>query len=314
MENVENVKNIEHYLQSLSGQEFERVCGQLMSALGFQIEYTKASGDGGIDILAYNSAPLLKGKYIVQCKRYSGNVGQPIIRDLYGVVAAEQATKGILITTGGFAAPAKDFASKLPIELIDGTMLINLLLKNNIEIITSKPIDNPDEITTILSRLLEEECYIRHKNKCIRENYSISSVGALANYLFINALTPDYGTGLSPCLSERMILLEEVHRLLNSLISRIPRKVDNKNDTVKLYICRLILAQVCFLLGDFQQSKALYHRILGWRELTDSLDTCNGLADMFFDVSIDMCSFYSCIGEKSLAAQWLTHPAISKLL
>ena len=36
-------------------------------------------------MIAYNHEPVLSGKYIIQCKRYSGSVGEPIIRDLYGV-------------------------------------------------------------------------------------------------------------------------------------------------------------------------------------------------------------------------------------
>lgn len=31
---------------------------------GFSIETTKASGDGGIDLVAHNNQPVLSGKYI----------------------------------------------------------------------------------------------------------------------------------------------------------------------------------------------------------------------------------------------------------
>lgn len=89
-------------INNLSGVEFERVCQLLVENMGFSVETTKASGDGGIDLIAYNSQPLLSGKYIIQCKRYTGSVGEPIIRDLYGVVMSERANKGILMTTGHF--------------------------------------------------------------------------------------------------------------------------------------------------------------------------------------------------------------------
>lgn len=112
----------------LSGIDFEMVCQQLVENMGFETETTKASGDGGIDLIAYNHQPLLSGKYIIQCKRYSGSVGEPIIRDLYGVVMSERANKGILMTTGVFTKSAVAFAEGKPIELIDGNQF-NILLK-----------------------------------------------------------------------------------------------------------------------------------------------------------------------------------------
>lgn len=118
----------------LSGIEFENVCKQVFENMGFDVETTKASGDGGIDLIAYNHQPLLSGKYIVQCKRYSGSVGEPIIRDLFGVVMSERANKGILMTTGYFTRSAITFAKDKQIELIDGTMLRELLKNNNISV------------------------------------------------------------------------------------------------------------------------------------------------------------------------------------
>lgn len=114
-------------INQLSGVEFERVCQQLVENMGFETETTKASGDGGIDLIAYNHQPLLSGKYIIQCKRYTGSVGEPIIRDLYGVITSERANKGILMTTGTFTKSAISFADGKPIELIDGEKLHGLL-------------------------------------------------------------------------------------------------------------------------------------------------------------------------------------------
>lgn len=119
-------------IQSLNGLEFEQVCEQLVKKMGFETEVTKASGDGGIDIVATNNSPLLSGKYIIQCKRYSGSVGEPIIRDLYGVVTSERANKGILMTSGTFTRQAIDFAEGKPIELIDGIGLRKLMKEHDL--------------------------------------------------------------------------------------------------------------------------------------------------------------------------------------
>lgn len=117
-------------ISSLSPSEFELLCKQLVEQMGFEAETTKASGDGGIDVVAYNRQPLLSGKYIIQCKRYSGSVGEPIIRDLYGVVMSERANKGILMTTGRFTKQAIEFADGKPLELVDGQSLEELVRAN----------------------------------------------------------------------------------------------------------------------------------------------------------------------------------------
>jgi len=41
-------------INSLSGVEFEKVCQKLVENMGFETKTTKASGDGGIDLIAYN--------------------------------------------------------------------------------------------------------------------------------------------------------------------------------------------------------------------------------------------------------------------
>ena len=130
----------------LSGIEFENLCKNLIENIGFSVETTKASGDGGIDLIAYNHEPVLSGKYIIQCKRYSGSVGEPIIRDLYGVITSERANKGILMTTGYFTKSAIAFAEEKPIELIDGEQLDVLLKRHGVSIGAFSIVSNEDII------------------------------------------------------------------------------------------------------------------------------------------------------------------------
>jgi hypothetical protein len=116
-------------LERLGGHEFEDLVEQLLLKMGFTTEGRKPSADGGVDIVAISSLPLVSGRYIVQCKRYDHPVSSPIIRDLYGVVMSERANKGILITTSSFTSDAVEFAHEKPIELIDGNKLIDMLEK-----------------------------------------------------------------------------------------------------------------------------------------------------------------------------------------
>ena len=127
----ENVNQKKSNLADMSGAEFEQLVQELVQKMGFEAQLTKASGDGGIDIIAYSNQPFLEGKYIIQCKRYNANsrIGEPPLRDLYGVVMSERANKGILVTTSYFTTSATKFAENKPIELIDGEKLISLLSK-----------------------------------------------------------------------------------------------------------------------------------------------------------------------------------------
>lgn len=115
-----------------NGFDFERQVHVLLKNMGFEAEITRASGDGGIDIIAHSKEHIRGGKYVIQCKDWSKPVGEPPVRDLYGVVTAENANKGILITTSTFTAPALKFAEGKTLELIDGTKFNQLLAKYNL--------------------------------------------------------------------------------------------------------------------------------------------------------------------------------------
>jgi len=117
-------------LDALTGTDFEQVITLLLDRMGFHTEVTKASGDGGIDIVAHLEKPIVGGRYLIQCKRFdtASQVGAPLVREFYGAVVADRkAIKGIFVTTSTFTAQAREFAQALPLELIDGNQLKILL-------------------------------------------------------------------------------------------------------------------------------------------------------------------------------------------
>jgi restriction system protein len=59
--------------------------------------------------------------------RYKHVVGVSAVRDLFGAVHNEGASKGILVTTSHFGKAAFEFASCKPLELINGANLLYLL-------------------------------------------------------------------------------------------------------------------------------------------------------------------------------------------
>lgn len=101
-----------------------------MHAWVFLCEMTRVTGDGGVDIVATLSSPVVGGRYLIQCKRFSEGtpVGAALVREFYGAVTADQtAVKGIFITTSSFTEQARAFADRVRMELIDGSALRKLL-------------------------------------------------------------------------------------------------------------------------------------------------------------------------------------------
>ncbi len=107
-------------MQAMDPIDFEHYCAWLYTKEGYKVADTKTSGDEGIDLL------LTKGnkKVVVQCKRYSGNVGQPVVRDLYGAMFHVAATEAHLCTTGRISRQAESWAAGKPIELLDGSDMV----------------------------------------------------------------------------------------------------------------------------------------------------------------------------------------------
>jgi len=114
-------------LMALSPGEFESLITNLFQAMGLDTKLTQASRDGGVDCVAFDPRPVLGGKVVVQAKRYKNTVGVSAVRDLFGTVHNEGASKGILVTTSGFGEAAYTFANEKPIELITGSNLLYLL-------------------------------------------------------------------------------------------------------------------------------------------------------------------------------------------
>ena len=114
-------------LMELTPMEFESLITNLFEKMGLETRLTQPSRDGGVDCVAYDARPILGGKVVVQAKRYKDTVGVSAVRDLFGTVQNEGATKGILVTTSGYGQASHDFANGKPLELIDGANLLYLL-------------------------------------------------------------------------------------------------------------------------------------------------------------------------------------------
>lgn len=91
----------------MSWQDFEALVGEYFRRQGFAaVNHFEAGPDGGVDVL------LTKGtdRYLVQCKHWRAlRVGVQPVRELYGVMAAQRAAGGFVVTSGTFTDEARQF-------------------------------------------------------------------------------------------------------------------------------------------------------------------------------------------------------------
>jgi len=102
-------------VDALSPTEFEAFVAQLFKRDGWSVEMTRAAGDCGVDVLVEKNGT----RAVVQCKKWSRNVGQPVLRDVYGSMLHANADCAFVVTTGYFTREADAFSVGKPIELLD---------------------------------------------------------------------------------------------------------------------------------------------------------------------------------------------------
>lgn len=111
-------------LYLLSPRQFEALIATCFQRYGFDVELSGRSGDHGIDLIVSTRNG---ERWVVQCKRWKAGIGEPVLRDLYGAMHHEGASRAFLMTTGSFTQSARHWAKDKPITLYDGPGLIRLL-------------------------------------------------------------------------------------------------------------------------------------------------------------------------------------------
>lgn len=107
---------------NLNGFEFENQISNLLIKKGFEVEHTKYSGDGGVDIILKQE----KFRIAVQCKAFKHLIGPNIVREIAGVVKRDHYDLGIIFGLEGFTDGAKKEANELCVKLYDLNDIINL--------------------------------------------------------------------------------------------------------------------------------------------------------------------------------------------
>ena len=130
-EKVITVEGILTNVDAMEGIQFEHYCGDLLKANGFSnIKYTEVTGDQGVDITAEKD----NIKYAIQCKRYSSDVGNQAVQEVFAGKTMYGCDIGIVMTNGHFTSGAKALAKATHVALWDREILSNMIkevLQNN---------------------------------------------------------------------------------------------------------------------------------------------------------------------------------------
>lgn len=100
-------------IKNMSSRDFEIFVADIFKKLGFSVRITKATRDGGRDIIATKSDPI-PYTLIVECKHWGEKhkVDVSVVRSLYGVQTATQANQSIVVTSSKFTKDARKFAEE----------------------------------------------------------------------------------------------------------------------------------------------------------------------------------------------------------
>ncbi len=136
IENQNNLvkKALMQKLYEMDPYQFEFLVADLLQAIGYEnVEVTKRSGDKGIDVTANLTMDgITNVKTIIQVKRFKkgNNISGKVITQLRGSAEVDQ--RGLVITSSDFTKDAvveSKAQNKMPVSLINGEKLLDLLIK-----------------------------------------------------------------------------------------------------------------------------------------------------------------------------------------
>lgn len=98
----------------LSPLDFEGLCAETLRERGWQASTTQASGDQGADVIAVKDGMRL----VLQCKLYSGTVGNKAVQEVAAAMAHYGADHGAVVATNGFTKSAATLAASTGVHLL----------------------------------------------------------------------------------------------------------------------------------------------------------------------------------------------------
>lgn len=107
----------------MRGTEFEEFVAEIFRELGHQVELTKGSGDHGTDLIV----TLNDKRLCIQVKGWNGSVGNYAIQEAFFGMKFYDCHACMVVTNSTFTRSARVAAERASVQLIDGSMIIELL-------------------------------------------------------------------------------------------------------------------------------------------------------------------------------------------
>lgn len=145
-------------IDAMDGHDFEYLCADILRAKGYEnVTVTRGSGDQGVDVIAEQSGV----KYAVQCKRFSGSVGNKAVQEVHFGKTYYHCHVAIVMTNSYFTRSAKDAANESNIILWDRSDLMPyfeeyIKNKNPEQKLSSQPLETEEAQNNIVENKSEE--------------------------------------------------------------------------------------------------------------------------------------------------------------
>ena len=111
----------------LSGEEFEEYCARVLRSNGFRhVELTRMGGDQGVDILAIRGGE----SWAVQCKNYSGAVGNSAVQEVAAGQVYYGCDRAAVVCPGSYTRAAVELAEANGVDLWDGEALAAMIRRH----------------------------------------------------------------------------------------------------------------------------------------------------------------------------------------
>ena len=109
-------------VDSLDPLEYEKYCAALVEKAGWKCKITPVTGDQGADVLATKGGKTL----VLQCKKYSANVGNSAVQEAVSAKLHFRATHAAVVTNAGFTRSAKQLAKTTKVLLLSHVQLLEI--------------------------------------------------------------------------------------------------------------------------------------------------------------------------------------------
>ena len=108
---IQQINKFPELIYAVDPRKFEEIIAEIFYKMGFQVELTRTTRDGGYDVVAISNN---MEKYLIECKRFAKHrkISIGFVQRLLGIKISEKARKAILATTSTFTQPAYDFGQK----------------------------------------------------------------------------------------------------------------------------------------------------------------------------------------------------------